>query len=386
MFSTMQLYAVAVLASDIRSDLDISRTQIGIIGAVASGVGAIMSPYVGGLIDRIGAKQGVMTVLGAGGVSMLLTAASPTFAMVLIAAAVGGIPLAGGNVATNKLIGLYVPAGRRGTITGVKQSGVTLSLFLCGLTLPTLAAATTWRWAVAMYGIVALGAAIAVGILLLADPADSEENPSEGAISPPTAPLAPFVYRLSIYGLLMGITTAGILRFLPLFAEEELGMSETVAGLAMAVLGLAGVVSRIVWGRLAEHSVRTRSALTAMALIAVSVAVLLMLAPNVGGWLLWPIAVLTATSSIAWNAVGHLAIIRGVEPAASGRATGMLLLGFLAGLTIGAPMTGAIIDQTGNYTTAWTAVLVTAALAAIVTASGEEPPVREATTPERLTN
>ncbi|MGI9621745.1 MAG: MFS transporter [Acidimicrobiales bacterium] len=371
-YSTMQLYAVAVLASDLRDDLDISRTQIGVAGAVATGLGALSAPYLGRRIDTIGAKRGAMTVLGAGGVSLILTALAPHFGLLLVASAVGGIALSGGNAATNKLIGLHVPDGHRGTVTGIKQSGVTLSLFLCGLTLPTLSDSLGWRWAISLYGIVALVATALVAFRLEPDP-ESGQSPAHRSRS--RAPLASWVRRLAIYGFLMGVTTAGIIRFLPLFAEEELGLSEAEAGLAMALVGLAGIAARIIAGRLAEHNVTTRASLFSMAVIAAVVAVLLMVSPNVGSWLVWPIALLTATSSIAWNAVGNLAIIRGVDPDSSGKATGLLLLGFLAGLTVGAPMTGAIVDQTGSYSFAWAVVLATAGLAALVTATGDEPPV-----------
>ena len=102
---------------------------------------------------------------------------------------------------------------------------------------------------------------------------------------------------------------------------------------------------------------------------------LLAVAPEVGAWLVWPTALLIAFSAVAWNAVGNLAIIRGVEPSLAGRATGILLFGFLTGLTVGAPMTGAIVDASGRYTLAWLAVGAAGVAAAMVVATGPEPPV-----------
>lgn len=370
-FSTIQLYTVAVLASELRADLGISRTEIGVIGAANTGVGALVSPFVGRIVDRIGAKAGAISVLVGGGLGMLATAAAGSLWPMLAASVIAGLTQAGANPSTNKLIGLHVPDGSRGAVTGIKQSGVTLSLFLCGLTLPGAAQLFGWRPAVAGYGGLSLALAATMTMALPADPPTSVGTKRAAA----DLPLPSFVRRIAVYGLLMGITTAGILRFLPLFAEEELGYSETVAGFAAALVGLAGIVARIMWGRLAEHRVDTRPALILLAGLTAVAAGLLAVSTAIGSWLIWPIALLTAFSAVAWNVVGNLAIIRGVGSTNAGRATGILLLGFLTGLSLGAPMTGAIVDGTGDYWIAWLAVLAAAVAAAGVVAAGDEPPI-----------
>ena len=370
LFSTIQLYTIAVLASEVRDDLGISRTQLGIIGAVNTAVGAMASPFTGGVIDKIGARAGAIGVLIGSGLGMLATAGAQTIWPMLGASAIAGLAQSGGNPATNKLIALHVPGGRRGAITGIKQSGVTLSLFLCGSTLPAASALIGWRSAAALYGCAAFALALVVWWKLPADP-----RRPQSAVTAARAPLPPFVRRITWYALMMGVTTAGLLRFLALFAEEELGYNETTAGLAASVVGLAGIAARIIWGRLAEHHVGTRRALTLLAVLSAVTAWLLAVAPPFGAWLIWPIAVLTAFSAVAWNVVGNLAIIRGAGPAMAGRATGVMLFGFLAGLSIGAPMTGAIVDATGDYWPAWLAISAAALAAAVIVALGPEPPV-----------
>lgn len=370
LFSTVQLYTIAILASEVRDDLGISRAQLGIIGAANTAVGAMMSPFTGGVIDRIGARAGAIGVLIGSGLGMLATAGAQTLWLMLGASAIAGVAQSGGNPATNKLIALHVPAGKRGAIMGIKQSGVTLSLFLCGLTLPGASALVGWRSAAALYGCLSFALAFVVWWRL---PPDPRRPPS--AIVTAAGPLPTFVRRITFYAFMMGITTAGMLRFIALFAEEELGYNETTAGLAAAVVGLAGIAARIIWGRLAEHKVGTRPALTLLAFLSAVTAGLLAVAPPIGAWLIWPIAVLAAFSTVAWNVVGNLAIIRGAGPALAGRATGVMLFGFLTGLSIGAPMTGAIVDATDDYWPAWLAILGAALVAAVVAATGDEPPL-----------
>ena len=45
--STFSIFAIAVLASPIIDDLGISRTQVGLIGSVNTGLGALSAPLSG---------------------------------------------------------------------------------------------------------------------------------------------------------------------------------------------------------------------------------------------------------------------------------------------------------------------------------------------------
>ena len=85
-----------------------------------------------------------------------------------------------------------------------------------------------------------------------------------------------------------------------------------------------------------------------------------------GRWLLWPAVLLYAIGHTAWNAVANLAVIMKVAPRDAGRASGVIMLGFLMGLTIAGPATGAIVDGTGRYDVAWWLSVALAVLAAIV--------------------
>src|SRR5690606_28544794 len=121
--------------------------------------------------------------------------------------------------------------------------------------------------------------------------------------------------------------------------------------------GVAGVAGRILWGRVAEIRLGTWRSLEYIAVLAAAAAVVLLVAPR-APWLLWVAAVLTGFSASAWNAVGMLAVIETVTPAQAGRASGVVLFGFLSGLGLGAPAFGFSIDRLGTYGPAWSIAAV----------------------------
>ena len=64
-----------------------------------------------------------------------------------------------------------------------------------------------------------------------------------------------------------------------------------------------------------------------------------------------------------------LRLVNGVEPESAGRASGIVIFGFLGGLAIGAPVAGWSVDQWGTYAVAWTAALVLGFIAMATIAS-----------------
>ncbi len=338
--------ALGQVAGWILEDLAISRTQLGIAIALASLSGAAASPPAGRVIQRIGGRNGMMGLFFVAGLGFGGMGAAMHYWLLLLAIAAVGAAGAAGNPATNLLIARAVPPGARGVITGLKQSGVQVGVFLGGITVPLGAERIGWRWSFALVGAVFLIAAVVTKALAPDGEAEIAPTPRErGGIR------LPFVRWLTAYGFLLGF--GGSMAYLvPLFAEEALGMSRRAGGLASALFGLTAVGTRIWWGRYAERSGRF---LRALALIAggslVSIGVFL--ASQAGlPWLLWVGAIGLGASSLSWNSVGMLAIIaRGPDRAAT--ASGLVVGGFLAGLGLGPILLAALVDATGTYTWSW---------------------------------
>lgn len=360
--STFGLVVFAVLAADLIDEFDVDRWQIGALVTAMTISGALISPSVGTLTDRIGARRATIATLIAAGGALAAMSISPVFGLVAFFALIGGIGQAIANPATNKLISMHVPPGERGVITGIKQSGVQAGTFLGGLLLPVIALSFGWRWAVAVFGLAGLACGLWASVSLPADLAIETDVGSE----PSGGRMPPVIRSLAVYGFLLGFAGTAIFTYLPLYAEESLGFSAATAGYVVAFVGSVGVAGRIWWGRLSERSLGAMRSLRIISVLS-AVSALLLVAAESNPWLVWIAALSTGLSASSWNAVGMLAIIQSVPTRRAGRGSGIVLAGFLLGLGLGAPAFGYSVDRLGTYLPGWFAISLVFLCALIAT-------------------
>lgn len=363
--ATLALAACSVLARDLIGEFGVARWQIGVLVTVNSLTGAMMSPVSGRLADRFGARRSTVLTLAVATLGLAGITLAPVFLVLAGSTIISGVAQSLTNPATNKVLSLHVPKGSRGLMTGFKQSGVQFGTFFAGLTMPAVAAAWGWRAAVAVFAFASLTALVFAAVWIPSDPPDAA-RPRRG--DGRGAPLPRLVTRIATYGFLLGAGGTAIFTYLPLFAEEHLGLSAAAAGRTVAVSGLFGVVARISWGRIAEVRLGARRSLMVIA-VSASAAALVLAAASWAPALVWLGAALTGLSASAWNTVGMLAIITDVPFEQAGRGSGVVLFGFLLGLSVGAPLFGWSVDRLGVYTPGWLVVAGIFGLGFLVVAS-----------------
>ncbi len=382
--TSFQIFALSVLAIELIGDLDLSRAELGLIGSVNTMTGALTAPLSGRLTDRIGPWAAAVTGMAISAIGMSMMALSGSALALAVSALVSGVPQGWGNPATNALIAERVAPGVRGTITGVKQSGVQFGVFLSGLTLPTLAVWLGWRGASWVYAAAFAIVALLTAVLLPRRPAETTAavtsageavGPSEASgPAEVAAVMDPWIWRLAGYALLSGIVGGTIGRFFPLWAEESVGMTTRTAGLLVAMTGMLGIGARIAAGRFAENVVAPPRLLRILAAVGALYGLVLVATPVLGSWVLWPGTALNAVGIGAWNAVAMLAIIMVVPRRLAGRASGIVMLGFLGGLSLGSPVAGWAVDRWGSYQPVWGVCVALSAMAVLSLASSPSRP------------
>ncbi|NNC79653.1 MAG: MFS transporter [Acidimicrobiales bacterium] len=363
-YSSFTLFAFAVVASDLQDEFDLSNLQIGLLGAANTGVGGLFSLVAGPLTDRLGGRWAMTGVLTAAAIGGALAAMSQSYNALLAALAVGGIAQGWGNPATNRAIADGVAVAQRGLLTGIKQAGIQVGVFIAGFGMPAVTAA--WGWRAGMWMLCGASLATMLGLTLIADTKRSAAEHSEHKDAP-TVALPTYVYQVAMYGFLLGTIGGGMGRFLPLFAEEQVGLSPTLAGIVFGIGGLIAIPSRIGWGVLLDRGMSTRQVLTICGVGGIITMALLLGAIDQRIGLLWVATLLAGVTLSSWNTAANVAMIREAK-ADAGRATGVLYLGFLFGITVGGPAVGWSIDRFDGYGPAWTASLIVCALGVVALA------------------
>ena len=160
--ATFPVIVISVLAAELIEEFEITRAQVGLLVTATGVVGAFASLVFGRLTDRVGATTATRSVLVVGMFTLTGFALAPSYTLLLVVALATGVPNGWTNPATNTLIVDNVPPGQRGTITGLKQSGVQVGTLLGGLLLPVFAALWGWRIAVLLFLVMPLSGLVAM--------------------------------------------------------------------------------------------------------------------------------------------------------------------------------------------------------------------------------
>jgi predicted MFS family arabinose efflux permease len=357
---TFPQFTLGALGPFLVDDLGLSRTRVGSLSTAFFLVAALLSSFIGHLGERLGGRRLLASMFAVAATSAVFMAIAPSYPWLVAAVALAGLSIASSNPSTNTLISAHLPSGRRGSVVGIKQSGVQAGSFGAGAILPALALTIGWR---ATLLLIALAAAIGLAATIAIIPRSqvSEQRGRE------TLDRSTVVRWLVPYAFFMGAGVSATTAYLALYANQALGMSQTVAGSVLAVVGGVGVVSRILWGRAAERRPNVAAPLTVLTAGSLVAIVLVWAAEHVGAWIVWPAAAAVGATAAAWNAVGMLAIVRETALAGTSRASGHVLTGFYAGLLAMPVAFGALVDTTGVYGPSWALTFASLAIALGIT-------------------
>ncbi len=359
--AALPIFLVGGLAVQIRAELGFGEAALGAAVAGAFLIGACAAPLGGRLADRIGARAAVwagstLSVVALGGIA----GAAHSWGHVAALLGLGGLAVALTDPGLAILVARAVPATRQGLAFGVKEASIPIATLVAGLAVPAIALTLGWRWAFTV-GLVPLA-----GLGLLLPRLDLTRHPPTRVGTDTRAMAAGGPPRAAV--LLMTVAAAlglGAASGVGVFLTESavaMGLSPARAGLLLAAGSVAGIVTRITTGVLADRNGGEQLGVISWMLAAG--AATMALAASGGGPLLVVGTIGAFAAGWGWSGLLFLSLVRAF-PAAPGAAAGLGVAGLAAGNALG-PLLFGVAAQTVSFAAAWAGAAVTAAVAALL--------------------
>lgn len=370
MASMLPGFLIAGFAVQIRADIGLSLSGLGILIGVFFGSAAVVSPTMGRFAESTGWANAlrVATVLTAISLSGIGWLAESTLSLALFYV-IGGLGSSLAQIASNLAVARCVDVRKQGLVFGLRHASVPAAAMLAGLAVPSIALTVGWRWG--FRGAVLLAAVAAVAI-----PAREEGyviNPPRVQARRGRRQMATPTRLLVLLAVAVGLGTGGgdtVGAFVVSYAVDQ-GITEESAGLLLAIGSLCGLASRVVSGWLIDR--RQHADLTAVAaMIAIGMGGVILLG-NSGMVGLVIGAMIAFTSAWGWAGLFTFAIVKD-NPEAPAAASGITQVGKYLGAALGPPIFGTIADRV-SFTAAWwfTAAAMLSAVALILYVRNQRP-------------
>ena len=360
-------YGINTLAPFYQDELGLSRAQVGLFfsGFYLAMTGASFG--AGWLADRWGVRK--TTLQGHVFVGLCTAAASlaPSFAWALSGFFFAGLGYSLLNPASTKGVMVWFHRDERATAMGIKQTGVPAGGFVTALLAAPLVLLIGWRGALAILGMLN----VIIGFVfswLWRDPInefgsrDGEQSPSGKAEKPLNAGgflPASFGTALFLIGQMALIT------YVPLYLKESMGFSAYAASQALAVAQGGAMIGRVGWGVASDKVFggRRKIVLIIIGLFSVILMAALSVIPREAPvFLVLLIVFLAGLCIVGYQGVSYTLIGELAGTTRTGAAMGLMITINAAAATLGTPIFGYIVDQTGSYAVAWQALAAAIAL------------------------
>lgn len=373
-------YAVPVIAPVAAPAMGLAPESVGFLVAALYLTAMVTALLSGVMLAHLGTSRLFLAMLaGTAAGCLVFTGSTPLAAFagaLLIGCATGPLNPLGSHVLFQRS-----PPDWRAFVFSVKQCGTPAGGMLAGAVLPPLVVAFGWQGA-----LLAIPAAACV-LMLLARAAGGDvpapRLPDSGAMSAMSRSLhgvmldAP-IRRVALTGTCLAASQMAIGSYLVVYLWRVAGLSPEVAGLAFSTMHVAGIVSRIVLGAIADRQVSSAALLSALMLVmGLSLALLTGVSAD------WPVtAIFAVTVAVGISGNGWVGLFfselarlapaqRTAEVAGGGQAV------MYAGIVAGPLVFGSLLGWSGSYDLClWVfAVMSMVAFGALV-AGRQEPAAR----------
>ncbi|HEV8583655.1 MAG TPA: MFS transporter [Methylomirabilota bacterium] len=341
----------------------------------------VPSVYVGGLLfslpgghlaDQWGVRPTLLGALALGAIGLLLASMAPHFVVFLLCLVLAGSGWCVVNPVLGKAIVDLFPLTERGMAMGIKQMGLTLGGGASALVLPAIAAHWGWRAAVA-----ACAAGMALPVIAAWRPLRGLARPHAAGAARPRAPIdwwwtrRPALLAVFGAGVVLGMVQSAVLAYLPIFSVQALGFTPVGAGVLIAASQIGGAVARLLLGLASDRWSSGRrppwlvltSALGTLIFLAYA---WVPTADPVGAALL---AFFAGIGAYGWVGIYFIISAEAGGATQSGLLSGVAFAAIVAGLLVGAPTFGLVLQAFDSYAAAWALFAGLSGVVALVVAA-----------------
>ena len=341
--SHFHLFVLPMLFPFLKEQLGVGYIELGFALTVFGVVSGLTQAPIGYLADHIGARKVLLIGLTVGGAALIMLGLHLSYASLIVCAALLGLANSVYHPCDYAILSTHMDEARMGRAFSVH----TFAGFLGGAVAPAIMAALV----ATIGGLGALIVAGAVGpvaaLLLIAvriPDASSADRKTDGAAAPQQSIVTPAIIVLTIFFMLLGLSSAGISNFGVVALMSGYGVTFSAANIALTAFLGASAVGVLAGGYLADRTRRHGN--VAAACFAINAVIITVIAT-----INLPSAVLTAAMGLAGFLGGVIApsrdmLVRNAAPAgAAGRAFGIVSTGFNFSGILSPLLFGWIMDQ-----------------------------------------
>ncbi len=374
MFAALGLarFAFGILLPSMAAGLDLSYAQRGYVSTGYFLGYLAMVAAAPRLSRRLGHVRAILLGLAAIAATMAGLGLAGTYVAALTAYTVTGMGSGAANISMMALISAWFAKPLRGLATGLTIAGNGLGVVASGLLVPAVVAAHDWRWGwVILAGLV--GAALLAAWLVL------KENPGVMGLAPvgaagqdaaaPPAPAPPpsvpareraFLVRLGLVYALFGFTYIIYGTFFVTTLVDEFAVPQAVAGRFWSCVGLFGLFSGPLFGKLSDRYGRRPGLAAAFAM---QTTAYLLAGLGGGAWALYLSVGFYGLA--AWSVPTIMSALVADRLGLARMAGGFAFVTFIlaAGQVAGPALAGILADALGSFRPAYTLSALLTALA-----------------------
>ncbi len=347
---------IPTLAPFIQADLDLTRAQVGLIGATINMGFLAMVNVAGWAVDTIGER--LVMILGVTLVLFmsLLVSLNTGYGVAIFFLLLLGCGSATVTPAGSRVVMRRFPGRQRGFAMGIRQTGIPLGGAIAAALLPGIALVAGWRVALIGAGAAcALGGAAAWALLR-----SSPEIPETRVTGQTRSSLRDLFDRniilVCLGCLFMAPAQYVLITYLALFLQERMGLPVAAGISVLLICQIAGALSRIAAGVISDRWFgRRRGPVLALigGLAGAAAALLALLPSQASPWLAVTLSVIFGVSSLSWHGL-HITIAAELaHPQRQGRTVALTISALFVGIVAGPPAFGYLVDVSDSYQLAW---------------------------------